>query len=112
MATSPTHDHFRRRMQRYRGPAPQPQVDYCPLNSGNSAIHCDNRQIPCSRTRIIGQEPDQYLACEFCRNAARNLEMARPEGETSNSFRIERLFATLTEWDKHLKGLPGLAPAT
>jgi hypothetical protein len=37
--------------------------------------------------------------------------MARPEGETSNFFHIERLFATLMEWDKHLNGMPEFAPA-
>jgi hypothetical protein len=29
--------------------------------------------------------------------------MARPEGETSNSPDIERLFATLVEWAEYLK---------
>ncbi len=44
------------------------------------------------------QEPDQYLACEFCRSAARNLEMAHPGGQTSNS-----LLDMLTDWNAHLE---------
>lgn len=39
-----------------------------------------------------------------------SVEMARPEGQSSNSFQAERLLSTLAEWNEFLKARTASPP--
>lgn len=47
---------------------------------------------------VARSEFSELIGFEF-----RSQKMARPRGETSNSFAAERLFAELLEWTEYLK---------
>jgi hypothetical protein len=50
----------------------------------------------------------------LCNRNGHKEDLARPEGQTSNRFEAERLFATLAEWAEYLSGrrpcVPSLCP--